>query len=182
MPIDELGNSTEYQVFSLEKYTTVAVEDFSRVLEKHNSKVIFTMVFGSAITPREKSESIKIDPLRWDVDVLWIIDSREEIAAVTQLTTESGKVYVPVSQSKLEWQEKSALGVKPKHGLHIFILSLSELLESTDDLVYFAIRQGSVLSGSIPNEVKSKFGEISLAKPIWQNLRHSYLGKNKTLI
>ena len=167
---------------SLEDYARYELQQLNDALGKNGVSVIFSMVFGSAIAPREQSESVKVNPKRWDVDVLIVIKDASSLREVDRILTESRKNYIPASPSKNEWQEQEAMGVKPKRGLHVFMYTLKDLVEDTDPFISKIFKDSLLLSGVIPEGVLSMLGTPRQSAEIqWQNLQHTYI-KDRMLI
>lgn len=81
--------------FSLKNYASQEIPSFNQALQRVGINTRASIVFGSAVHPSEVSASTKVNPTRWDVDVLEIVDSiaslREKPSQVIQ--TDSGRRY-----------------------------------------------------------------------------------------
>ncbi len=172
--------------FSLKDYATKEVPQLNKSLQKIGVNSRASIVFGSAVHPSEKSASTKLNPERWDVDVLEIVDSiasmRDKPDQVVK--TESGLTYgllVPPTGGVTELQEIGAMTIKsPRRGLHVTLVEESELLDKElDTMVKKALQTGVIVEGQIPERIRARLESLGVPMPKkpdqveWSNLRFS---------
>lgn len=186
VPAPEIAEALQTKEFSLKDYANTEVPSFNKALQKIGVNSHASIVFGSAVHPSEASASIKLNPQRWDVDILEIVDSiaslREKPDQV--LLTDSGKRYgciVPPSGGVAELQEIGSMGIKsPKRGLHITIMEESELLNGDlEPMVRKALETGVIIDGQIPESIRNILERAGVPMPkkpdevVWSALKYS---------
>lgn len=172
--------------FSLKDYASTEIPAFNQALQRIGVSPSASIVFGSAVHPSEESQSIQVNPQRWDVDVLEIVDSiaplREKPDQIIQ--TDSGQRYgciVTPSGGVTELQEVESMGVKsPKRGLQVTLMEESELLHGgLEPMVRKALETGVIMDGQIPEGVRNVLAKLGVPMPkqsdevIWSALKYS---------
>ena len=172
--------------FSLKDYAGTEVPSFNQALQRIGVSPSVSIVFGSAVHPSEKSQSTQIDPPRWDIDVLEIVDSiaplREKPDQVIQ--ADSGQRYgciIPPSGGVTELQEIGSMGARsPKRGLQVTLMENSELLSGDlEPMVRKALETGVIMEGQIPEGIRNILTRLGIPLPkqpdevTWSVLRYS---------
>lgn len=172
--------------FSLKDYADLEVKSFNSALEGVGIKPSASIVFGSAVNPTPESSSIKLNPSRWDVDLLEIVDTIAPLREKPHqfVTTDTGSRYgciVPPTNTTAELQEADAMSINsPNRGLHIQIVEQSELLNGEiDPMLKKALATGVLIDGQITSDVRARLGKLGIQMPrkpdevMWSSLRYS---------
>lgn len=166
--MSEEKNSSPLEI-SLEPIARVGIDEVWKALGQQDIVPDCVIVFGSAVNPREESQSLRQDPSRWDVDVMFIMP---EIGNIGQhvLSTDSGKQYqsvVPTNGPVVEMQQVGQFtSGSPKSGLHLHFVESDHLSSNPiEDFHRNAIETGVLVRGELPARLQKSLEAKSIQSP-----------------
>src|SRR3989344_51058 len=178
--VDE--TSSEFQAVSMKDIAENDTGGLESALQELGIEVKAIIIHGSAVNPGEGSESVRPNPSRWDIDTIVLTGPLDKLDNILDIRTPGGKIYSPYNVAigerhepsltmMAEYQEKGALGAKPKHGLHIFLINPRRYLMygPPGREVKKELQSGVLLKGELPKDLtdycSSEGIPISLKEP-----------------